>query len=99
MITNFSLNLLQQTFVFDVRCVGLRCRAEALHATSYLFGSLKQYLADYKVVSKWKWLFVISCEFKSPVLSVTEFWNVCQDGEYVPVALWIITKNNGTSVE
>jgi hypothetical protein len=33
-----------------------------------------------------EWVFVIGCEFKSQVLSVKEFWNVCQDVEYVCVA-------------
>jgi hypothetical protein len=31
-------------------------------------------------VSKWKWVFVIGCQFKSPVPTVTEFWNLCKHG-------------------
>ena len=42
---------------------------------------------------KWKLLFVIGCEFKSPVSTATEFLHLCQEGKKIQSVLLFVEAN------
>jgi hypothetical protein len=45
------------------------------------FGSVKQgEITDSTIIMKWKWLFMIGCEYRSTISAVTEFLDSLQDG-------------------
>ena len=56
-------------------------------------------VADTTVVRKVKWVFLNGCKCKSPICTVTEVLNLCQDGIKASICLGIMLKNNDTSAE
>lgn len=60
-----------------------------------LFGSLKQgEVTDSTMIRKWKWLFMIGCEYGSFISAMTKFLNSLQDRTDTSLCSGIVPKNN-----
>jgi hypothetical protein len=83
MIQNLPVTTPATTLVPDVSYNGLHSCAEGSNLViDHLSGSLN--VADFKMVKKWKWLFVNICECKSRMSRATEFFNpyIGEVGDY-----------------